>query len=281
VNDALAQAAAWINLPANALGRIVLAPIAYLSGWLSATIVAVVTGVLLLIAYKYTSNQRAIKHARAGIKANLLALKLFKDSPLVALRAQGGILAGALRLLILSIVPMLVMALPVLLVLAQLSLWYQARPLRVGEEALLTARLRAEGTNPLSAVQLRPTDAVEVLIGPARIESERAVCWTIRAAHDGDHRLTLMVGDQPVDKELCIGDGPMRLSSQRPGWRWSDILLYPAERPFDTSSSVDSIEIAYPATSSWTSGTDWWVIYWILASMLAAFALRGPLGIHI
>src|SRR5205085_10252611 len=119
-------------------------PIAYLPGWLSATIVAGVTGVLLLVAYKYTSNQRAIKRARAGIKANLLALKLFKDSPLVAMRAQGAILGGAARLLVLSIVPMLVMAVPVILVLAQLSLWYQARPLDVGEEALLTVRLRAD-----------------------------------------------------------------------------------------------------------------------------------------
>jgi len=281
VNDALAQAAAWINRPANALGRFLLAPIAYLPGWLSATIVAGVTGVLLLVAYKYTSNQRAIKRARAGIKANLLALKLFKDSPLVAMRAQGAILGGAARLLVLSIVPMLVMAVPVILVLAQLSLWYQARPLDVGEEALLTVRLRADDTKPISAVQLRPTDAVKVLIGPVRVESERAVCWTIRAAQDGNHRLTLIVGDQPVEKELCIGGGPMRLSSQRPGWRWSDILLYPAERPLDASSPIDSIEIAYPATSSWTSGTDWWVIYWILASMIAAFALRAPLNIHI
>jgi hypothetical protein len=281
VNDALAQAAAWMNVPANALGRILLAPIAYLPGWLSATVVAVVTGVLLLVAYKYTSNQRAIQRARAGIKAHLLSLKLFKDSPLVALRAQRGILAGAVRLLLLSIVPMLIMALPVVLVLAQLSLWYQARPLRVGEEALLTARLAADQSTPLSAVQLGSNDALEVLVGPVHIESERVVCWTIRARQNGVHRLTLSAGAQPADKEFAVGDHLVRLSALRPGWRWTDILLFPGERPLDRSSSFDSIEIAYPTTSSWTSGTDWWVFYWIVASMLAALALRGPLGIHI
>jgi hypothetical protein len=281
VNGVLAQVAAWLNLLANALGRFLFAPIAYLPGWLSATLVAGVTGVLLLIAYKYTSNQRAIKGARDSIKANLLALKLFKDSPLVALRAQGGILAGALRLLLLSIVPMLVMALPVCLLLGQLSLWYQARPLRVGEEAVVMAHLRQVQSTSLPDVQLRPAGAAEVVVGPVRIESQRAVCWTIRGTQSGYHQLEFAAGGQQVDKQLAVGDQPMRISSLRPGWRWADVLLYPAERPLDESSLIDSIEIAYPATSSWTSGTDWWVIYWCLASMVAAFALRGSLGIHI
>ena len=36
---------------------------------------------------------------------------------------------------------MLVMVVPVILILGQLSLWYQARPLRVGEEAVVTLKL--------------------------------------------------------------------------------------------------------------------------------------------
>ena len=34
---------------------------------------------------------------------------------------------------------------------------------------------------------------------------------------------------------------------------------------------VQSIEIEYPLRSSWTSGTDSWVIYWFVVSMIAAF----------
>src|SRR5580765_1120866 len=100
---------AWINVAANAVGGVVFAPIAYMPGWLSATIVAVATGILMLIAIKYTSNQNAIKKVRADIKANLLALKLFKDNIWVTFRAQGGLFAGAFWLLFYNIVPMLVM----------------------------------------------------------------------------------------------------------------------------------------------------------------------------
>ncbi len=85
----LAQVAAWLSAASNALGRFLLAPVGVLPGWLSATIVAAVTGVLLLAVFKYTSDQGAIKRVRNDINAHLLALKLFKDSTRVSLRAQG------------------------------------------------------------------------------------------------------------------------------------------------------------------------------------------------
>src|SRR5947199_5505318 len=124
--DILARVVNWLNRAANALGRPLLAPIAVLPGWLSATVIATVTGVLLLVVFKYTSNQRTIKRVRDDINANLLALKLFKDSASVTLRAQGRMIVGGFRLMVLALVPMLVMALPVTLLLGQLSLWYQS-----------------------------------------------------------------------------------------------------------------------------------------------------------
>jgi len=111
----LAQVVVWLNAIANAAGKWLLAPIGVLPGWLSATAVAAVTGVLLLAVFKYTSNQRAIKRVRDDIKAHLLVLKLFKDSALVVVRAQGRVFAGAFWLLVFSLVPMAVMLVPVML----------------------------------------------------------------------------------------------------------------------------------------------------------------------
>src|SRR5262249_43974527 len=140
VMDVLAQVVVWLNAVSNALGGVVLAPIGLLPGWLSATLVAAGSGLLLLLAFKYTSNQRAIRAVRSDIKAHLLALKLFRESPWVTLRAQGRILWGAVRSLALTVVPLLLLALPVCLLLGQLALWYQVRPLRVGEEAVITVK---------------------------------------------------------------------------------------------------------------------------------------------
>jgi hypothetical protein len=273
----LAQIVVWLNTLANALGSVLLLPIAALPGWLSATLVSALTGVLLLAVFKYTSPQRAIRRVRNDINANLLALKLFKDSAAVALRAQGRVLLGAGRLLVLALVPMLVMTVPACLLLGQLGLWYQARPLQVGEEAVVTLKLgEAEGD-----VTLEPNEAVEVLVGPVRVRSKREVCWHIRASQPGYHRLVFRVDGTTVEKELAIGDGYMRVSRQRPGWDWWKALEHPWERPFDANALVQSVAIDYPPRDSWVSGTNTWVIFWFVVSMLAAFCVRPWMNVNV
>jgi hypothetical protein len=269
-----------LNNLANRTAEWLLAPIGWTPGCLSATFVAAFTGVVMLVVFKYTSNQQSIKRARNDIKANLLALSLFKDHAGVALRCQGRVVAGAGRLLLLAIVPMLVLTVPMCALLAQLSLWYEARPLRVGEEAVLTIRLGDTATE-MPAAHLEPTTAAEATVGPVRVPSKRMICWSLQAQEDGYHRLTFEVGGQKIEKELAVGDGYMRVSSQRPGSVWSDALLYPREKPFPRESVVQSVTIDYPRRESWTSGTGSWLVYWFVASMAAAFCARPVLKVNV
>jgi hypothetical protein len=270
-----------LNAFANAVGRPLLSPVARLPGWLSATLVAVVTGVLLLLIFKYTSNQAAIKRVRNDIDANVFALKLFKDATPVVLAAQAAMMRGALRLFVLAIVPMLVMVVPVILLLGQLSLWYQQRPLHVGEEAVIALKLGGNPGDPMPAVAIGATPAAEVIIGPVRVPSKREVVWLVKAREPGSYRLSFRAGGQAVSKELAVGNGFMRVSPRRPGWDWSDVLLNPAEPAFPPSSPVRWIEVAYPDRTSWTSGTDSWVIYWFIMSMVAAFCAKPALNVNI
>ncbi len=173
------------------------------------------------------------------------------------------------------------MVVPVTLLLGQLGLWYQARPLRVGEDTVITLKLNGDAAPAWPAVSLQPTDAVEVAVGPVRVQSKREVCWNVKARERGSHRLVFQVGDQPSSKELAIGDGLMRVSKERPGWDWSAILLNPGEEPFRPGDPVRSIEIDYPHRSSWTSGTDSWVVYWFVVSMVAALCFRRAFNVAV
>jgi hypothetical protein len=277
----MTQLVVWLNSIANLFGQTVLAPIAVLPGWLSASLVAAGTGVLALIVFKYTSNQQSIKRVRDDIKANLLALSLFKDNIGVCVRAQGRICVCAGKLILLSIVPLAVMAGPMSLLLAQLSLWYQARPLAVGEEAVVTMTISGDAADAWPDVRLEGTSAVEPTLGPVRVRSERVVCWNIAARAEGTHRLTFSVDGKPVEKELAVGDGFLRTSALRPAWNWTDALLYPRERPFPTASPVQSIAIEYPPRDSWITGSNAWVIYWTIASTVAALAFRRLLNVNL
>jgi hypothetical protein len=282
MRDVVSQIAVWLNGAADQLGRLVLAPLGFLPGWLSATAVAAVTGVFFLAVFKYTSNQRAIGRVRNDIDAHLLALKLFKDSPLVVLKAQGRVMLGALRLLVLALVPMLVMVVPAALILGQLSLWYQVRPLKVGEDSVITLKLGGEERSSWPAVSLEPSQALDVSVGPVRLKSKREVCWSVKAREPGSHMLAFRVDDRTFTKELKVGDGFMRVSAERPAWGdVSSIMMNPGEDPFRPDDPVRSIAIVYPQRSSWTSGTDTWVIYWFIVSMVAALCCRGMLGVKV
>lgn len=277
----MTQLVVWMNLIANAVGYVILAPVAFLPGWLSATTVAAVTGILALIAFKYTSNQRAIKRVRNEIKANLLALSLFKDNLAVSLQAQGRILISASKLFLLALVPMLVMIIPMSLLLGQLAMWYQARPLMIGEEAVITLKLSGTPGAVLPDVVLEPSSAVESTIGPVRVPSERVVCWGIRAREDGLHILTFTHAGRNFEKELAVGGGFLRTSPLRPSWDWTDALLYPREQPFPVDSPVQSIEVDYPTRISWTAGSKSWLVYWFLASIVAAFLFRPLFNVNL
>jgi len=276
----LTQVIVGCNAVANWVGK-GLFPIGYLPGWLSATLVAIGTGILLLLIFKYTSNQQAIKRVRADIRANLLAVRLFKDDIGVGLRAQGRVLLGAFRLLLLALVPMLVMIVPMILVLAQLSTWYQAAPLPVGDETVVTVQLQGAVEDPLPTIELVPCDAVEDLSGPVRVLSQRETCWQLRARQPGYHQLEFRVAGEVVHKELSIGSGLMQVSPVRPGWEWLDVLLYPRERPFPPGGLVHSITLEYPTRPGWASGTDNWVIYWFAVSLIAGFLFRKTLKVHL
>lgn len=273
----MTQFVVWLNTIANACGSVLLAPVASLPGWLSLTLAAAVSGVAMLFVFKHTSNQTAIKRARAGVKANLLALSLFKDSAVVSLRSQGRIFAGVMDVLLLSVVPILVMVVPVTLVILQLAVWYQARPIRVGEEAVVTVKL-AEGQT--AAPQLASGSGFETTVGPVRVPSQNMVCWNIRGTHEGLHQLQFDIGRHRFEKELAVGDGYMPVSLERPAWTLKPVVENPREAPFPPDSRIQSIAIDYPDRTGHIIGIPLWAVYWFAASMVAAFLVKPILKVN-
>ena len=272
----LARLIAWLNAIGNGLFGLLEKPMTAVPAWLSLTVISAVLGVLMLILFKYTSNQAAIGRVRDMIKAHLLAMKLFKDNIPVVLKSQVKILLNAFLLLFYSFRPMGVMIIPFSLLLGQLGLWYQFRPLAVGEEAVVTVQLADSDADPMPEITLTPSPMHEVMTGPVRVPSKRQVFWQIQAqpVKPGRYPLNFQVADQQVQKELAVGDGLMSVSMKRPGLNIADLILHPAEKPFDKTSPVQSISIAYPDRPSKITGTDFWIISLFVISMAVAFIFK-------
>jgi len=282
VNDLLTKALAAANVVADAVGRTVLAFIPHVPGWLSNTIVAAVAGVGMLLIFKHTSPQKAIGRVRDGIKADLLTLRLFKDSLSVTFAAQGRMIGRAGLLFICAIPPLLVMLVPIMLLLSQLGVYYQFAPLAVGEETTVAVSFvpAPVGAGPV-AIALEPNDAVAVAAGPMIAQGSGTAWWKLRALTEGNHVLSFTVGDRVVTKSLSVGRHPMRLSKRRPDMAFTDVLLYPDERPFAPEDAVRMIDVDYRRADSWTSGADAWLVFFFVASIVVALLLKGALGVRV
>jgi uncharacterized membrane protein (DUF106 family) len=279
MTEILAQIVIFLNIVSNFIGRILSIPIAHLSGWQSNTIISAVMGVVFLLTYKYTSNQTAIGKVKDNIKAQMLAMKLFRDSVSVTLQAQRKVFKNAFKLLFYSIRPMAVMIVPVSFILVQMALWYQAKPLSVGQESVITIQLNNEQNSPMPDVSLQADGALSVLTGPVRVPSKGEVIFKIKAAQNGLHKMIFTAGNETVEKELAVGDSFMPISAKRPGQQWTHILFNPSEKPFANDSVVKSISIEYPDRISYTSGKTWWVIYFIFCSMIVFFIIKPFLNV--
>ena len=268
-------------MPVNAAGEFVFSPIGSLPGWLSNTIISAIIGPIFLLTFKYTSDQVAYGRAKDAIKANLLALKLYKDSLAVTLRAQGRVFKGAGLLIVYAVRPMLVTIVPVLLLLAQMGMWYQFRPLELGEQTTITMKLNDNSDNSMPDVTIKPTEAIEIITGPVTLAANREIVWQVRAAKAGAHNLVFEIGAEQVEKEITIGSGFIAVSPIRPSWNFADVLFYPREEPFGTDAMVQSIEIEYPDRISKTCGTDWWIGYFFVVSLAFGFIFKPVFKVKI
>ncbi len=271
LNPVLSRVLAVLNPICTVIADAVYAVLSPLPVWLGLTLISAVTGVVMLIAFRYTSNQKAIGRARDDITANLLALKLFKDEISVTFRSQGRILGALARLQWHMFRPVLIMLLPMLLLLGQMGVRYQWRPLHSGERALIRMHL-AGAQNGAPDVTLEPNPGVTIEAGPVPGGGE--LVWRVRAGEPGRHTLRFSVAGATLEKELVVGDGFQRVSAERLGSRWTSQILHPTERLLPHGSPVASIEITYAGVQSYIYGANWWILHFFVVSMVFALLLK-------
>ena len=281
VTHGITQLVVWLNSIVNPIGRIVFAPIAVLPGWLSATIIGVGTGLLTLLAFKFTSNQQAIKRVRSDIKANLLALALFKDSVPVSLKSQGRIVVAAAQVA---------------------GLFHCADCGHVGPDGVATGaivavvcgaaiasrrkcgrddELEQPGYHQVAEGATRCFGRVQTDIGTGENRRRAGDMLERRGQPKWNSPAGLDIDGTKIEKELAIGDGPMRVSLCARHGTGLRRMLNPAETPLAANSPVRSIEIQYPKRLGFASGTNTWVIYWFVVSFAAALCCRRMLNVQL
>jgi uncharacterized membrane protein (DUF106 family) len=272
-----------VNSILNQLFEILFLPFLNTGAWIPMIIISLLTGILMLVIFKYTSNQEGIRRTKNRIKAHLLEMRLYKDSFVTSLSAQGNILKANLRYMSHSLKPLLVMILPVILILIQLNFWFGYAPLQTEESTLLKIKL-SDGYDPMEVdVKLELPAQLEMQTPALRIVEENEIDWRIASLEPGIHEAVITVGPQRLAKKIYAGDKAfMRISPLRPEPGFLQALLYPVEKPLPKDQPVRSIEVHHPAQGLKLFGMNiHWLIAFFALSIIFGFSLKGLFGVDI
>ncbi len=267
----------------NKIFDILFLPFQSMNPWIGMIFISLLTGLLMLLVFRYTSNQEGIKRTKNRIKAHLLEMRLFSDNMRISLKAQGNILLANIKYISHSAKPLLFMIIPLILVLIQVNFWFGYSSLKPGEPVVLKVKLEND-YNPLEVdLNIAPSSGILIETLPLRIEEENEINWRISPLKKGVYNLEIYIDGQKVSKQVSVAQTSLsKISPKKLKGSFLDGLFFPLEAPIKKSSPIKSIEISYPDKSLPLFGINFhWLIAFFGLSIILGFAFKGVFGVEI
>jgi hypothetical protein len=243
-------------------------------------LVSLVTGLLMVVIFRYTSDQKAIRSAKDKLKAHLLAVQLFQDQLPVVLRSYVRILRGTGTYLRLAFKPLLFVIVPLTLLIVQLDHYLGAVAQRSREPFLVEAKVA--NANSLDDVSLELPPGVTVTAPPVHVQSDNEIVWRVVAEKDGRYDLIIGTSGQTFSKRIVVSSSLARLSPVRLRDHFWQRLFLSSEPALPGNSLVESITVNYHDRSLRFAWLDWsWIWLFFVLSMAAGFLFKTILGIEI
>ncbi len=267
----------------GAIIDLLLTPFAALSPqwlmWAFSTVVALGS----LIIFKYSTSQETLSRARSRIQGHLLEMRLFKDSPRSMLSAQWGLLKENGRCLFIGLIPLLLMAPPLLLLFPHLESRLAWQPLHSGDQVLVCAILNEKASAQLMEIRLAPSEGITVASPPLRIPSLREVCWRIQAKAPGRHLLNILVSGQSESIAVIVSNRSMeKIVPERRSSNWWNDLLAGGAPNLSSESILRKISIAYPGREISFLFWRWnWLVVFFVEVLLVGWILKYFLKVEI
>jgi hypothetical protein len=235
---------------------------------------ALLTSMAMLLVFRRLSDQQRLAAVKRQIHADFFEIRLFNDRLSAILRAQGSLLRHHLTYLRLSLLPMLVMAAPMILFLPHLEARYGYEAGRRGDPMLITAQLRQP---PTPGIGLDAPADVDVLTPAVYFPSTRQVLWRVAAAKDGHYPLKVRLGSETVEKTLEVTTAAVRVSPARVEPGTLNQLLNPSEPPL-RAGGVAAVRVNYSKRTIPVFGMNLqWPVVYLAFCFVFAVLLRRPL----
>lgn len=241
---------------------------------------SLVIGLLMVVVFRYTSDQKAIRLAKDQLKAHLLAVRLFQDQLPVVLSSYGRILRGTVRYLRLAFRPLLFVAIPLTLLIVQLDRYLGMTPLQAGQPFLIKAHTVSPET--LDSVSLHLPPEISTTAPAVHVPSENEIVWRVMAEKGGNYDIEVGDPAESFRKNVVVSSGLPRLSTVRLRGRWWERVFISGEPALPENSAIQSIAVNYPDRTIHFAWMEWnWIWLFFVLSLLAGFFFKTVLRIEI
>jgi len=258
---------------------LLLAPFAKLPPFWGILFLSLLTSLFVLVVYRAVSNPQKVKDTKNQIKANILAIRLYRDFWKTIVGSFFKSLYYTGKYFVLNLIPLFLVLPLMFLLFVQMDIRYGMRPFHPDES--ITVKAGFKGELGAANVEIQPNPHYRSAMNPVFITALREVDWKLKAGKNGATTIAIKVDGAMVSKSLIIGESMPALSNRKMAVSSLEHFIYPAEKLLAASTPLQYLSIQYPARSiSFLGLRTHWLVYYLVFTMVIALALKNKFGVE-
>ncbi|MCH2112286.1 MAG: hypothetical protein MK213_05450 [Planctomycetes bacterium] len=248
------------------------------------TLVSALTGLLFIMALPHVSPQVGIVAVKDKIKHHLLSIRIFQDDLPTVGRGVAGALSWNLVYLVLNLLPMIVLAVPFMLVWFQLNSLYAFTGFQEGERTIVVAEV-AKDVSP-AEIKLSLPEGNRLV---NRVNMTDKFAFTVEAGGQGSSALRFEHAGSTETKPWVVQEDPHRLARIRTADPWADFtgardpMMVFGDPRLSSASFLTAVWVEFPTAplGPFEGGEITIMLIFILVSIGVAFGLKNKFGVEI
>ena len=115
-----------------------------------------------------------------------------------------------------------------------------------------------------------------------RIPTEHEVGFRIGAVREGEHEISILIGDERLSKIIAVSNRVMPVYDRKSKPGFMGILLYPGQDTISKDSAVEEIYIELPPQEVKVMGWNInWLVFFFIISIIAGYSLKGVFKVEV
>ncbi len=259
-------------------------------------LLSLIVGLLMILLFGYTSDQKAIGVAKDQLKAHLLAVRLYRDQLHVVMGSYGKVLRGTGRYLKLAFKPLLYVIIPITLLIVWLDRSLGLTAIQPNTPFLLSVHLskpggidqlgnESDGTQEnLNNIRIELPPEINATAPAVHVLADNEAVWRLVATKNGTYEVKIVTGNEIVGKTVRVASQLAQVSPERLRGHFWERMFSSGESALPANSAIESITVDYPERNIPLGIAGYqmnWIWLFFILSMIAGFIFKELLGIEV